>query len=126
MKILRRERAWIHTHFVTDCLQIRPARMREVVKEMTPTLRELGIVVGLHFAQPEGRDTVDIVLECIPEATTLDYIEARLRDVVKPIPRKPKPVAISIPKRKPKKGRRKDALSQGGADLPPGPRVHET
>jgi len=122
MKILRRERAWIHTHFVTDCLQIRPARMREIIGEMTPTLRELGIVVGLHFAQPEGRDTVDIVLECIPEETVLDYIEVRLRDVVKHIPRKPEPVAISIPKRKPKKGSDKNALLRDGGDL--SPRLH--
>ena len=63
--------------------------MREVVKEMTPYLRELGIVFGLHFTQVRGERTCRIVLECIPFAKTLARIQQQLQVVVRAIPARP-------------------------------------
>ena len=47
MKILGREELWIHTHFLTDCTRLPEFRMREILKEMGPFLRESGIAFGL-------------------------------------------------------------------------------
>lgn len=89
MKILDREELWIHTHFLTDCLRLSDARMKEVVKQMTPRLRELGIVYGLRFTQIREERTCRIVLECIPFAKTLDRIQQTLQDIVRDIPSRP-------------------------------------
>ena len=89
MKILDREEHWIHTHFLTDCMSLSESRMREVVKEMTPYLRELGIVFGMHFTQVRNERTCRIVLECIPFAKTLDRIQQQLQVVVRDIPARP-------------------------------------
>ena len=89
MKILSREELWIHTHFLTDCTSLPEFRMREIVKEMTPVLRELGIVFGIHFTQVREERTCRIVLECIPFARTLDHIQRRLQAVVRDIPTHP-------------------------------------
>lgn len=89
MKILGREELWIHTHFLTDCLRLSDARMKEVVKQMTPRLRELGIVYGLRFTQIGEERTCRIVLECIPFAKTLDRIQQTLQDIVRDIPSRP-------------------------------------
>lgn len=89
MKILDREELWIHTHFLTDCLRLSDARMKEVVKQMTPRLRELGIVYGLRFTQIGEERTCRIVLECIPFAKTLDRIQQTLQDIVRDIPSRP-------------------------------------
>lgn len=89
MKILGREEHWIHTHFLTDCLRLSDARMKEVVKQMTPRLRELGIVYGLRFTQIREERTCRIVLECIPFAKTLDRIQQTLQDIVRDIPSRP-------------------------------------
>ncbi len=89
MKILGREELWIHTHFLTDCLRLSDARMKEVVKQMTPRLRELGIVYGLRFTQIREERTCRIVLECIPFAKTLDRIQQTLQDIVRDIPSRP-------------------------------------
>lgn len=89
MKILGREEHWIHTHFLTDCTRLSEARMREIVKAMTPHLRALGIVYGFRFAQVGDERTCRIVLECIPFAPTLDRIQHRLQDTVRDIPARP-------------------------------------
>jgi hypothetical protein len=89
MKILGREEQWIHTHFLTDCTRLSETRMREVVKDMTPCLRELGIVYGVHFTQLRGERTCRIVLECIPFPLTLDRIQQQLQEVVRDIPARP-------------------------------------
>jgi hypothetical protein len=89
MKILGREEHWIHKHFLTDCMSLSEARMREVVKEMLPRLRELGIVYGLHFTQVRDERTCRIVLECIPFAKTLDRIQQQLQVVVRDVPARP-------------------------------------
>jgi hypothetical protein len=89
MKILGREEQWIHTHFLTDCTTLSAARMREIVKQMTPRLRELGIVYGLHFTQVGDERTCRIVLECIPFPKTLDHIQRLLQDAVHAIPARP-------------------------------------
>jgi hypothetical protein len=89
MKILGREEQWIHTHFLTDCLRLSDSRMREVVKNMIPHLREQGIVYGIHFTQMKDERTCRIVLECIPFAKTLDRIQHALQDVVRDIPARP-------------------------------------
>ena len=89
MKILGREELWIHTHFLTDCTRLSAARMREVVTAMLPSLRELGIVYGLHFTQVEDERTCRIVLECIPFAKTLALIQQQLQEVVREIPARP-------------------------------------
>ncbi len=89
MKILGREVQWIHTHFLTDCTNLSDMRMREVVKDMTPHLRQMGIVYGLHFTQVHDERTCRIVLECIPFAKTLDLIEQQLQVVVCDIPSRP-------------------------------------
>ncbi|MBI3757293.1 MAG: hypothetical protein HY267_04885 [Deltaproteobacteria bacterium] len=89
MKILGREEQWIHTHFLTDCLSLSESRMQEVAKAMTPHLRELGIVYGMHFTQVRDERTCRIVLECIPFAKTLDRIQQQLQSVVRDIPARP-------------------------------------
>jgi hypothetical protein len=89
MKILGYEKQWIHTHFLTDCLSLSESRMREVMKEMTPHLQELGIVYGLHFTQVRDERTCRIVLECIPFAKTLDHIQQQLQVVGRDIPARP-------------------------------------
>ena len=89
MKILSREELWIHTHFLTDCTSLPAFRMREIVKEIAPFLRELGIVFGMHFTQMRDERTCRIVLECIPFAKTLDRIQQRLQEIVRDVPARP-------------------------------------
>jgi hypothetical protein len=89
MKILGREEHWIHTHFLTDCTRLSETRMRAVVKGMTPHLRELGIVYGMHFTQVRDERTCWIVLECIPFSPTLDCIQQKLQEAVHDIPARP-------------------------------------
>ena len=89
MKILSREEHWIHTHFLTDCISLSESRMHTVLKEMTPYLRTLGIVYGMHFTQVRNERTCRIVLECIPFAATLDRIQQQLQAVVRDIPARP-------------------------------------
>jgi len=89
MKVLSREELWIHTHFLTDCTGLPAFRLREIVKEMAPFLRELGIVYGIHFTQVRDERTCRIVLECIPFRQTLDRIQHKLREVVGDIPTHP-------------------------------------
>ena len=89
MTILGREECWIHTHFLTDCVSLSAARMREVVSNMKPYLQEMRIVYGLHFTQLKDERTCRIVLECIPFPSTLDCIQQKLQDLVRDIPARP-------------------------------------
>jgi hypothetical protein len=89
MKILGREEQWIHTHFLTDCTRLSEKRMREIVRDMAPYLREQGIVYGMHFTQLRDESTCRIVLECIPFPMTLDRIQQKLQEVVRDIPARP-------------------------------------
>jgi hypothetical protein len=89
MKILGREELWIHTHFLTDCTRLPEFRMREILKEMAPFLRESGVAFGMHFTQVQNERTCRIVLECIPFAQTLDRIQHKLHEVVRDIPSRP-------------------------------------
>jgi len=63
--------------------------MREILKEMLPFLRQIGIAFGLHFTQAQNERTCRIVLECIPFAQTLDRIQEKLQEVVRAIPARP-------------------------------------
>src|SRR5215471_18924703 len=89
MKILGREEHWSHTHFLTDCTRLSESRMREIVRDMTPHLRALGIVYGMHFTQVRDERTCRVVLECIPFTKTLDHIQQQLQAVVRDIPAHP-------------------------------------
>src|ERR671923_260579 len=49
MNIIDRRHTWLHTHFLTDCERLPPHRMREIESQITPVLRNLGIVYDIHF-----------------------------------------------------------------------------
>lgn len=101
MEILGRETTWIHTHFLTDCVRLPAHRVREIQRRMAPVLRGEGIVFGLHVERHAGERTVRLVLECIPYAHVLQRVEAALREVVRPIPARPRPTEIRILPRPP-------------------------
>jgi hypothetical protein len=96
MNILRRERAFVHTHFVTDCAYLPDDRAREIRKHMARVLDELGIVVGIHFAASRAERRLRIVLECIPAAAEMRRIEQELATAVKDIPRRPRKTRVTI------------------------------
>lgn len=89
MKILGREEQWIHTHFLTDGTRLSETHMKKVTTDLTPYLRELGIVYGVHFTRLRDERRCRIVLECIPFPTVLDRIQRRLQEVVRDIPARP-------------------------------------
>jgi hypothetical protein len=93
MKILEREEVWIHTHFLTDCTRLPAFRMREIVRDITPFLRKVGIVYGVHFTQLQNERTCRVVLACIPLPQTLDRIHRKLQEIVLNIPARP-PVTV--------------------------------
>lgn len=100
MKVLRREEIWIHTHFVTDCAYLPDHHARDIRRKMKRLLDKLGIVFGIHF-DSRGREGLRIVLECIPLPETMGKIESALREMIEPIPARPRKtrVAIEPPKR---------------------------
>src|SRR5262245_54694151 len=49
LKILRVYESWIHIHFVTDGQQLPTERVREIERSITSTLREFGILFGIHL-----------------------------------------------------------------------------
>jgi hypothetical protein len=89
MKILRVYESWIHTHFVTDGQQLPTDRVREIERGITPTLRELGIVFGIHLERERSDPGIRVVLECRPNERELERIQRRLTEVIAPIPRRP-------------------------------------
>ncbi|MBI3014297.1 MAG: hypothetical protein HYY65_04340 [Candidatus Tectomicrobia bacterium] len=91
MEILERYKTWIHTHFVTDCVRLPAHRIREIQQGITPVLRRLGIVYGIHFESLISEKTIRIVLECLPLREDLQVIEAELKSIIKTIPARPVP-----------------------------------
>src|SRR5258706_7233209 len=77
MKILRVYESWIHTHFVTDGQRLPTDRVREIERGITPTLRELGIVFGIHLEREHSDPGIRVVLECRPNQRELTLIRRR-------------------------------------------------
>lgn len=96
MKLLRTERVWIHTHFVTDCVYLPADRAREITEAMAPVLEENRLVFGFHFAARGDEAGVVIVLECAPLPRTLEAIQAALERVIAPIPARPRRTKVEI------------------------------
>ena len=96
VKILRREKVFVHTHFVTDCEYLPDDRAREVRKHMARVLDELGIVFGIHFAASRTERGLRIVLECIPGAAEMERIEKELSEAVTDIPCRPRRTRVSV------------------------------
>ncbi len=92
MRILERRFSFIHTHFLTDCEKLPAELGRELRREMERFLREKGIVYGIHFEEARHERGLRIVLECVPLPKVLDEVEQHLRKLVKPIPKRPRPV----------------------------------
>ncbi len=96
MKILRRERSWLHTHFVTDCEYLPPPEEKRLRREMARVLEENRIVFGIHFASYSEERGLRIVLECQPLPETLDRIEKALVELVKDLPSKPRKTNVIV------------------------------
>lgn len=90
MKILDRRHTWLHTHFLTDCERLPLHRMREIETQIIPVLRHLGIVYDIHFDAHRDDRGVRIILECIPLANTLEFIQIELQRIIQPIPTRPR------------------------------------
>jgi len=89
VKILRVYESWIHTHFVTDGQQLPSPRVREIERGVTPLLRQLGIVFGIHLERERSDPGIRVVLECRPSAAELAQVRSRLGEVIAAIPRRP-------------------------------------
>ena len=98
MKIVRRRESWVHTHFITDGERLATRDRKRIEKEIVPLLRQLRIVYGVHFREPEKDEGIHIVLECIPQEDHLEAIEALLRKVIEPIPKRPAAVQMALPR----------------------------
>ncbi len=92
MKILERRFTFIHTHFLTDCEKLPAEVGRELQRKMERYLRARGIVYGIHFEERRSEKGLRIVLECIPLPDSLEEIQNHLQELVRPIPRRPRPV----------------------------------
>ena len=77
------------THFVTDGQQLPTERVREIERGITPTLRDLGIVFGIHLERERSDPGIRIVLECRPNDREMKLIERRLTEIIAAIPRRP-------------------------------------
>jgi len=95
MKLLHREEIWIHTHFVTDCRYLPEHFAREIREKMDRVLDGLGIVFGIHF-DGRGEEGLRIVLECIPLRETMEKAEGALREIIRPIPARPRRTKVQI------------------------------
>ncbi len=100
MKILRREEVWIHTHFVTDCRYLPDHHARDISRKMDRLLDKLGLVFGIHFASPAD-EGLHIVLECIPLPDTMAKAEAALKEIIAPIPARPRRTKVEIEPHRP-------------------------
>ena len=96
MRILRREKVFVHTHFVTDCVYLPDDRARDIRKHMARVLDELGIVFGIHFAASRTEPGLRIVLECIPGKAEMERIERELAEAVKDVPSRPRKTTVTI------------------------------
>jgi len=65
VKVVGRERVWIHTHFVTDCTYLPDHHAREIRRKVDRLLEKARIVLGIHF-DSRGDDGLLVVLECVP------------------------------------------------------------
>lgn len=89
MTILRVYESWIHTHFVTDGQRLPSDRVREIERGITPALRELGIVFGIHLERERSDPGIRVVLECRPNERDMTLIRRRLAEIIASIPRRP-------------------------------------
>ncbi len=96
MEILRTEKTWIHTHFITDCVYLPADRAREIRKAMAPVLEEHRLVFGIHFEAAREEAGVVIVLECLPFPPTLEAVTTELSRVIAPIPARPRRTKVEI------------------------------
>jgi len=96
MRILRREAIWIHTHFVTNCVYLPQHHAREIPNQLSPVLKEFGLVAGLHFDTRSEDKGLHIVLECLPFPETRKSIESALAEILKPIPARPRNTRVQI------------------------------
>jgi hypothetical protein len=100
VKVIRRERVWIHTHFVTDCTYLPDHFAREITRKMDRLLEQARIVFGIHF-DSRGDGELCIVLECLPLPETMARIEAGMAEIIAPVPARPRKteVRVEAPKR---------------------------
>ncbi len=94
-KIPRREKIWIHAHFVTGCMYLPDHRAREIRRKIARVLDRLGIVFGIHF-DSRGDEGLRIVLECIPFPETMAQIESALAATIEPMPARPRRTKVKI------------------------------
>jgi hypothetical protein len=95
VRIIRRERVWIHTHFVTDCTYLPDHFAREITRNMDRLLEKEGIVFGVHF-DSHGDEGLRIVLECVPLPETMGRIQEGLAEMIAPIPAHPRKTAVRV------------------------------
>ena len=96
MKIVRTERTWIHTRFVTDGVYLPADRAREIQRGMVRVLEENRIVFGIHYEARSEEAGLSIVLECIPLPEAMQNIEAALAGLLAPIPARPRKTEVEI------------------------------
>ena len=96
MKLLRREKSWIHTLFITDCTYLPEEGAREIRRAMAPVLEAHRLVFGIHFASSESESGLMIVLECLPFPETLEAIEKELVRIIAPFPAHPRATKVEI------------------------------
>jgi hypothetical protein len=102
MQMLRREETWIHTIFLTDCEYLPGHHARRIREEMARFLEQIGIVYGVHFRESRTEKGLCIVLECIPLPRVMQKIEEKLKEVVRPIPARPRATRVTV--KEPEKG----------------------
>ncbi|MFB3879864.1 MAG: hypothetical protein ACE149_01310 [Armatimonadota bacterium] len=95
MKLLRREKVWIHTHFITDCTYLPDHFAREIARKMDRLLEKERIVFGIHY-DSHGDEGLRIVLECIPLPETMARIEQGLAEIISSIPARPRKTAVQV------------------------------
>jgi hypothetical protein len=96
VKLLRREKSWIHTFFVTDCTYLPDEGAREIRRAMGLVLEERRIVFGLHFTSWGSEPGLIICLECLPFPETLEAIEKELVHTIAPFPSHPRATKVEI------------------------------
>jgi hypothetical protein len=95
VKVVGRERVWIHTHFVTDCTYLPDHHAREIRRKVDRLLEKARIVLGIHF-DSRGDDGLRVVLECVPLPETMKQIERGLAEIIGPIPARPRKTEVQV------------------------------
>jgi hypothetical protein len=93
MKIIERWEDLVHTHFVTDAVRLPSERTRQIERAISPVLRTMGILFGIHFAHARRDRGIRIVLECQPKGKELEHVQRELARIIEPIPIRPPTVA---------------------------------